>query len=80
MPRQTYRVTTEANAHYDPATWREYTASSPTEAAEDYVEDDEPGEDCGYEVVVLCPDGARLCFAVDVSIVRHYDVSPAEED
>lgn len=79
MPRQSYRVTTADMADTDPATWWECQAHSATDAAEDYVEDDAPGEDSEYLLVVLTPDGKRLRFCVDVAIVRHYDVSRLED-
>ena len=79
MPHATYRVTTEATCHTDPVTWWECGAHSASDAAEDYVEADEPSEDCEWDVVVLCPDGKRLLFRVDVSLVRHYNVSLLED-
>lgn len=79
MPHATYRVTTEANCHTDPATWWECDTYGAAGAAEDYVEADEPGEDCEYDVVVLCPNGKRLLFRVDVAIERNYTVTLLED-
>lgn len=58
---------------------RTYICRIEAAAAKNYVEDDEPREDCRYEVVVLTPAGKRQYFAVDVTITRRYDLSRLED-